>query len=362
MSWNQVRDKNRILWGALGIALAGLWAVLRSGTGIVPGADWHFAATPIWPERPLNPDEWYLSDSPLGIIAARLLGFDTVQQFLQLHAVVVLLALSLLAAWAFVATADRGARWQATRLSLLAPTGAILLTWIGRYDAFTALVWALALFAWSTRRRVLLVAAGLLLGFQHFEHALMGAFVLWLTWMALRPQTPDSLRHTNPLWLVPGIALGKLALVVVFATQSVPISGRVDWVERFIYDWTVTAVSILPLLIWSLFAGWWAVGASLYLDASRRGRRLLLLALMVGILATLLSGDRPRVFVLIFLPAIALGSVVFARSALSDTKKRRLVEVIVWLAPPFIFWGDAVTNVNIIDPLVIAFQELFGSS
>lgn len=338
--------------------MAAIWAILRSGTGVVPGAEWHFAATFDWPSRPINPDEWYLADSPLGILIAKAIGVETLSQFLQLHLLAVLLFMAGLALWALFITDDTAAKWQAARLSLLAPTSAILLTWIGRYDAFTALAWVIALGMWCTQKRTLLIAAGLLLGVQHFEHSLMGALVLSSTWMALQSKLPDRLRHTNPSWLIPGIIAGKLVLVAMFAANGMPISGRVGWLDRFFFDWTVTAISILPLLAWSLFAGWWAVATSLYLDASTRSRQLLIAAFTIGLIATILSGDRPRVFILVVLPALPLASVAFAKSTHWDTKRRRLVEVIAWLAPPLIFWGDEVTNVNVVDSFVILVKEM----
>jgi len=357
-----VSSGSRRIWGIIGVLTAALWVVLRSGTGIVPGADWHYDATPIWPARPSNPDEWYLSDSPLGILIARALGLDNLQQFLQLHAVVVVLALSVLAAWAYVVTEGDDAKWRAARLSVLAPVGAVLLTWIGRYDAFTVLIWGIALFCWASGRSTLLVGAGILLGFQHFEHSLLGATALWLTWLALRLRLPASLQQVNPLWLLPGILVGKLSLVVIFAVQGLPVTGRADWIERFFFDWTVVAISIFPLLLWSLFAGWWALVISLYLESTHRKRLLLLGAFFIGVVATLLSGDRPRVFILILVPAVALSAVAFVGSDDKNKRRKVLVEAIIWIAPPLIFWGDAVTNVNVVDPLITAFNAIFRSA
>lgn len=355
----EVSSRRTALWGLFGVVAAGLWAVLRSGTGIVPGADWHFAAVAVWPARPESPDEWYLADSPLGIVAAKALHIESLQAFLWLNVVAVLLALFALAAWAVVAAWETDP-WRAARLVVLAPVGAVLLAWIGMYDAFTVLAWVLALFAWLSGWRWAMSAAGLLLGFQHFEHGLVGLVALFLAWLALRTRLPNALQTRSPLWLLPGILLGKVLLVLAFWSQGVSADGRSDWVSRFLYEWTAVGANVLPLLVWSLFAGWWAVVIYLGLDSTRRQQVYLAGALAIGLAATAISGDRPRVFVLVLMPAVAIAAVAFSGSIRRHSRESYVIETVVWLAPPILFWGKDVANANVIDLLVTALHSLTG--
>jgi hypothetical protein len=344
----------------LGVAAAALWTLMRSGTGIVPGADWHFAAVAIWPRRPLNPDEGYLADSPLGILVFRGLGLHTLQQFLILSAAAIVLSMAALAIWAYITTGSP-AKWQATRISLLAPIGAVLLAWIGMYDPFTALAWAAFLFAWASRNRILMALAGVLLGFQHFEHAFLGVAALTLTWVALRAALPPTLSSRNPTWVLPGLVVGKLILIAVFWTQGTQIGGRNQWLGPYIHDWSAIGANVLPLLLWSLFAGWWAIVSFLALDSSRKQRVYLAAAFLVGLSATFLSGDRPRVFVIVLLPSVALAGVAFARQVKPGSRESRVIEAVVWLGTPILFWGKDVANANIIDLTVTAGKALLGN-
>ena len=356
---SEVTRSKSVTFGLAGVVLAGIWAVLRSGTGIVPGAEWHFAAVLVWPARPESPDEWYLADSPLGIVVGKALRVESLQAFLWLSSFAAGLALAALATWAIVAAKGTDP-WRAARLVLLAPIGAILLAWIGMYDAFTVLAWAVALFAWLAGRPVIMATAGLLLGFQHFEHALLGLASLFLVWQGLRERLPIALQKRSPLWFFPGIAMGKCALVLVFWIQGVSTSGRRGWVSQFLYEWTTVGLNVLPLLLWSLFAGWWAVVIFLGLDSTRRQQLYLLSSLAIGIAATIVSGDRPRVFVLVLLPAVTVAAIAFVGSVRRRSREGYTIEAIVWLAPPVLFWGKDVANANVIDLGVTAVRNLIG--
>lgn len=83
-------------------------------------------------------------------------------------------------------------------------------------------------------------------------------------------------------------------------------------------------------------------------------------AIVIGLVATILSGDRPRVFVLVLFPTVVLLGVVFLRLKTPRTTVW-LVEAMVWLAPPVIFWAGDVANENVIDPLLILTEVLISS-
>lgn len=336
-----------------GIAAAVLWTVIRSGTGILPGYEALLEAAHLWPIRVPRTYEAFSADSPLNLIAFKVLGLSRPEQFLWLHLSAIFAAIVALAAWSGIA-ADTG-KARAIRLSILAPVSTVMLAWIGSYDPFTMLCWALGLFAWLTKRAPLMVLAGIPLGFQHFEHAAAGLAVLILAWSASRNLLPPSLRG-SPLWIAPGIILGKVLLIIVFIGTDQPMSGRTAWIGPFLRDWTAVGANVAPILLWSLFAGTWAIVVFLWLQVNNRQRALLATGFALGLLALALSGDRPRVFVLILAPAVLLAILVFSRY--SSGHSGVLVETVVWLAPPVLLWGKTVANENVIDLIVTAWGLL----
>lgn len=345
--------KLRLVGTVSGILVAFVWMVLRSGTGILPGHDQVVAAAVLWPERVSASFQGFLADSPLNLIAFKLLGFENSQELLWLSLTFIVISITLLAAWAGK-TSDRG-RARAIRLAILAPISTVMLHWIGSYDPFTMFCWGIVLFAWISHRRWIMVLSAIPLGFQHFEHGILGLLVLILVWNATHNALPLSL-SMNPAWFIPGVVSGKLLLTVMFIWAQQPFSGRSEWIGPFLREWTVIGINIAPMLLWSLFAGSWAVVLFAWLHVQGRGRIQLALAFLIGLGALALSGDRPRVFIIVTAPALLLLVIYFSRKA--KGREATLIESIVWLAPPVIFWGKEVANENAVDLIVIAWKVL----
>ena len=340
------------------MVLAFFWAIVRSGTGIYPAMDWYLPIVEQWPVRSTAEFEAYLSDSPLGILLAKVLGATDERRYLWLALIVSLVSLVAAACWVslHVNAADR---WRSARLALLAPFGAVLLTWIGSYDAFTVAVWILVLFAWSQGNTYLLVLSGALLGFQHFEHAVLGTLVLFLIWLAVKEHLPAELVRKNPAWVLAGIFVGRLILEITFRVTGQYGNGRTEWLFTFLVEWNKVTVNIAPQLLWSLFAGFWAVIVLVILTNIRKENLIYFaLAFSVGLLALALSGDRPRVFILVFFPATLILIVALLRNSNISLREKRLAETIIWLAPPLIFWGKNVANTNVIDLGTVLIQKL----
>lgn len=350
-------------WVGGGIALAALWAIIRAGVSIPPSFDDMFQAALLWPQRLDEGFRAYFTDSPLGTLVFRVLPWQSRGVFLWLMLLTSAVAIAGLAFW-LALLAPQAQKARAARLALLAPISAVLLTWLGGYDGFTILAWLACLFAWAYGRPWLLAAAGVLLGFQHFEHSLLGLVALWLTWLAIRADLPARLMRFTPLWALPGLILGKAILMVILATQGTSTSGRSSWLSEFLREWTVTAVSVGPTLLWACFAGTWAVIIA-YL-ANRLPRRTLVLlaaALAFGALATLLSGDRPRVITLVMAPALAILTLAYLNcenSKPTGTRNLVIVEAIVWLAPPVYLWGKIVIGTNVIDQMIVTWSQIRG--
>lgn len=351
-------------WGvAAGIAVAAVWAVLRCGVSVSPALPDLVQAATIWPQRLDDNLRAYFTDSPLDILAYRALPWQSSQAFTWLTLAASLAAIIGIAIWIGV-LAPEGQRARAARLMILAPLPAVLLTWIGGYDGFTVLACLACLYAWAFGRPWLLVLAGILFGFQHFEHAILCTLALVLTWLAVREYLPARLTRFSPGWAIPGVIVGKVLLVVILAGQGSSISGRGSWLSEFLREWTVTAVSVGPTLLWACFAGSWAILIAFVIGVrSRRALILLGCALAIGFLATALSGDRPRVIALVLAPSLALITLaLLAREDEENVRTRTLVlvETLVWIAPPIFLWGKAVIGTNVIDQLIVTTSQILG--
>jgi len=348
------------LLGVVGVVVAMLWSILRAGPTVTPSLEAIVDAARIWPERLSGEFVAFYTDSPVGLLIIRGVGAVDPTSALRVSVVFLLLATLGWAAWAWWAT-EGSQRWRAARLAVLAPLTGVLATWIGFYDPFTVMAWLVILFAWLSRSRLLLVISGVLLGFQHFEHGVLGLAALALTWWAVRRDLPNRLQAMNPLWALIGVVAGKAVLLAVMAASGSALSGRTSWLSTYLPEWTKVGANTAPILLWSLFAGAWALVIAYWLALKERRTRLLLLAAFaVGVIATVLSGDRPRVFVIVMAPALLLVTIAYLHRRSEHTQELRLVESVMWLAPAVTLWGAEVVYSNVIDQAITTWQLIVG--
>lgn len=339
----------RRLWLPLGAFVAAcVWVVIRSGTAFLGEPEGGLLAAAAWPQ---TTDQWeldFLGESPVNLVIVRALGIETARGWYVLHGIAAVLAI---AAWALVTAAAtaRGHRWAASRWIILTPFAAVLLAWMGSYDPFTVISLAIVFVGLVTNRVWLLGLGAFLLGIQHFEQGVLSLLALALTSAALGSHSPIRIPRSRGWVVAVGLAAGKILLLTTLAVSRGGLDGRSSWLEQYLGEWTLTAANILPLLAWSLFAGGWGIVITQAVNVgSLRARLLLLAAFLVGILGLALSGDRPRVFVIVALPALAL----LTASLLSDERDRRVrivVESMLWLGTPIIFWTADVANATVID-------------
>lgn len=341
--------------------MALLWSAYRSGIGIYPALTWQWTAIESWPQRSSEAFQGYISDSPTGPILAKLLGLSSQNQYVFVHLLASLIVVLLLASWAFTQFENSHEKWMAVRLSFLAPISAVLFTWIGTYDVFTALGWAIALYAYTSRRRLLIFASGIFLGFQHFEHSLFALAILAITILALGDRPLRTLPPKPLWWMVGGLLLGKAFLGAIFIISGQGATARSEWVTTFVRDWTIAGINIGPQLLWSLFAGFWVLVLAVFLGLrAHRPRYLLSAAFTLGLVATFLSGDRPRVFIIVMFPALMIALVAYIANSRDSPRERKLVEISIWLAPPIFFWGSFVFNSNSLDLFIMTVNQLRG--
>ena len=347
--------------GSLLLVGAAVWAVVRSGVNLSPGLPEAHQTALIWPSALSSGFNDFYADSALGIVVYRALGFTSEYAYLLLGTAVALAAVSAWVVWAAWA-AGEGMRLRAARLMVLAPLPAVILTWLGFYDPFTIAAWALCLGGWALGFRWLMALLGILLGFQHFEQTLMGAVALTLVWHAVRDDLPDPVRLRSPLWFVPGILLGKAILVTIMLSSGGAAAGRTGGIAPYLREWTIAAVNAAPTLLWALFAGSWAVVIAWWLhEPSGRARLLTLLAFAVATTGMMLTGDRPRVFVIVMAPALLILTISLLRSGRLEGRTLNLVEAVVWLAPPIALWGSDVIGEKALDQLIMTWHSLTGA-
>jgi len=343
-----------------GVIAALVWGIFRAGPTVTPSLSTIVDSAKAWPERLPGEFAAFYADSPVGLVIFQITGATDSTSVLRWSALFMIMALAVWAWWAWLAVGD-AQKWRAARLAVLAPLTGVLATWLGFYDPFTVLAWLAVLFAWLSRSRALLVIAGGLLGFQHFEHGVLGIAALALTWWAVRRDLPDRLRTSNPVWALLGVAIGKAVLLVVMTLSGSALSGRTSWLSTYLLDWTKVGVNTAPILLWSLFAGAWALVIAYWLaQGDRRARVLLLAAFAVGIVATILSGDRPRVFIIVMAPALLLLTIAYLRRRSNHANELRLVETIMWVAPAITLWGAEVVYSNALDQAITTWQLLIG--
>jgi hypothetical protein len=359
-------DRQRLVFGQSGLASRRLlptlsllmalgWAVIRSGPDFAWVLEDAYAAALIWPQRLTDVNMTFYTDSPLGWVAFKFFPGQTLYSFALFGTMAAVGATATLLSWMAVAS-ESGSRIRAMRLAILCPLFAVLFAWLGFYDSWTLLAWVVALYLWLTGSRIALAAGGLLLGFQHFEQGILGIVALWLTWLAVGDRLRAPINRLSPLWILPGLLVGKAVLLAVTAQES---SSRSAWLLEHLRSWTVTGVSVGPVLAWSLFAGSWGLVIWLWLSVSeRRSRVYLILALTIGLAATFISGDRPRVFIIVMAPALLVAILVFVKTVRQGSTESRIVEALMWLAPPLLLWGKTIVNSDVANPLYTTIVHL----
>ena len=322
--------------------LAALWAVMRSGLGVYPGAQITLETASTWPfPSDPRPSEQFYVESPLGMLLARALGITSLPAYLWLHIALLLAGLTLISVL-LLRTADGTLQWRSVRLFWLAPVVAVCWMWVGSYDAMTVVLWGGALLAYRLGSRPLMLVAGLALGFHATLQALLGIAVWWLVASSLSNDRPA--RSTNPLWAVPGIAVGGIGLAWALAAGE--HQGRLSVLGLEPLPLLRDGAQSFPLLLWSLFGGLWLVLIIIWQYAHRRQRALLCLAFLIALGSLVIAQDRTRVFTLITLPALVLLIEWFGRHehVWLTARGRVAVESLAWVAVPIVVWGTTVAN------------------
>lgn len=359
--------RQRWFLGVAAVAVT-VWAVVRVGPRIpFPGA-WYIGER--WPYPSLDELQAYKRTSPVGYLLAEFVRLDESPLLVAFYFFAALGASLLLALWVWSELGGSPQRARGFRIAMLAPVTGVLFLTLGGYDPFTALGWVIALFAWKAHSRVLLIIAGLYLGFQHFEQAAFMAVSWGLAVYALRSSGHVQWHSRfNPIWILPGVIGGKALLTVVLFAQGIdPLDGRGFWVAslELVRFAVIGSVNFGPIFVYSLFAGVWAVViVALLIVPRNRERLLLLLALAIPGFVAVVTLDHTRVFVMMTVPLVALLTVYVLRSPRiqSFASLPVLLEVLAWIMVPVTIQGTStvyVDSTNFLDMTIIFTRQLLG--
>lgn len=337
------------LLGVFGLGAAvGLWVLWRTGPGKVPFLDLFEAAARGWPRVALAEDSQYILREPLGPIFYQLLRVHGDTVFLGLHAGCLLVSGALLATWLCRRLGLRSGL-AAAMIVALTPVTAVLLLWIGIYDAFSILVWVLVLVSLG-RQAGWQVAAGALAGFQNFEQVAVGLLLV-----ALIPQLARSARlRPRVAYLLGGAISGKLVLEAYLRGSGAGPGSRVDFLARWDVFSSVLGSSSAnaPLLLWSALAGLWGFAAKALYDSwggwSPRQHTGVVLAGLVWFGTAALSADHTRVLTMTSFPLVVMGAMAIVLRWPDLPTLIRLPQTwLLVLAPPVVLLDYATVPMGI---------------
>ncbi len=310
---DQPRESGTSLGGViLALAAVCLWVLWRTGPGKVPGVEGFENIARGWPTIDMTPQTAYVLRVPLGQIAYGLLPRQGSGAYLALHLSCLIGTAIVLVAWMCHRLGTR-AGLVAGGVLALAPVTAVLLLWIGMYDAFSVFAWVVLVVALAHRGPWQLAAAALA-GFQNFEQVVVGVLMLLLL-----PRLTRSLGlRPRALWLVPGVLAGKVALELYLRSVGATPGSRLT----FLSDWDVfshvlgTTAANGPLIIWSALAGLWGFALTALVTSwgrwPWRDKLQLLLAVGVWFVSAAITADHTRVLAITSFPVVVLGAMAIA--------------------------------------------------
>jgi len=361
----KVRSKIPVIALALLVASV-FWALSRVGLSTIPGiaiaADSAFG----WPFKDLSQYSAFSATSPIGSLIFTLIGKNDPVVFLGLH-VVALIAALVLTLWWVAAMSPRSSRFMAFRLVILSPWVALLLIFLGSYDPFTVIGFALVLLSWTYSKTLLILLAGVILGFQHFEQSVFAVFAAYLVVVALQDRLPRNfLSPKRLLFTLGGLISGKLALTLILtiSSESGAFGRGAFWTAEWFRISFVTSVNFWAVFLLSLFAGSWGLIVVVSVSVRRKQQVILFTAFLLCLIPAVLTLDHTRVFVMTSMLSLSIITVVFARSTdLFSSRDFVYVEALAWLIVPLSVWVGMdgtpyLHNVGSLDQLIMFYNQV----
>lgn len=352
-------------WASFALAvLAALWAVARVGPWPVPDLPGMVSRFGQWRDANLPVEANYGRTSLPNQLIYEAFGSRGVWAYLIECAAVAMVAVALLIWW-YAREATPGNRARAIRLAILSPVIALLVGFIGGYDPFTVLGFVIMVWAWRLDKRWLLVVAGVFLGFQHFEQALVGVIAATLVALAIAQQDVDRPRRPTIAWALIGVAAGKaLNALLLAVVVGDGFGGRTSYlVANWVVPAVKTSIDFLPVLVLSFFAGAWAIVILGFVSSTTRARVLMCAAFAVCLIPMAVAADHTRIFILVSLPSLAIISGwLLSKDESLTLREWRLVEGLAWIVVPILVWTDSVgagyvQHLGTVDQLLMFLQQ-----
>jgi len=325
-----------------------LWVVWRTGPGKVRALDLAEATARGWPTVAVPADSQYILREPLGQLLYRLLPVHGTTIFLGLHALCLLASGVVLVGW-LCRRLGGTSGLLAAMIVALAPVSAVLLLWIGMYDAFAILAWVVVLVTLG-RRPGWQLAAGVLAGFQDFEQMTVG-----LLMVALLPDWPRAAGlRPRVAYLLGGTVAGKFALEVYLHAVGAGPGSRLSYLARGdVFSGLLgSAAADAPLLVWSALAGLWGFALKALYDSwggwPRHQRAGLVLAVGLWFGAGALGWEHTRVLALTSFPLVVMGAMAIATRWPDLRVLARLPQTwLLVLAPPVVLVDYTTVHMGI---------------
>ncbi len=333
-----------VLVAFLGVCV---WVLWRTGPGKIPNVETFEIIANGWPTIPMGPETAYVLRVPLGQIVYGFLPQQGTGTYLALHLACLLGTGVLLLAWM---CRRLGARTGlvAGGILVLSPITAVLLLWIGMYDAFSVLTWVLLLMTLD-RRAPWQFAAAVLAGVQNFEQVLVGLLMLLLV-----PRLPARMGfRPQAMWLLAGAVAGRIALELYFRSVGATPGGRATFLSwDTLSSLLASTAANGPLVLWSALAGLWGFAIAALLASwagwSRRERLQLVLALGGWVLACAITADHTRVLAMTSFPLVVIGVMALADGHRDLRALVRLPQTwMLLLAPPLVVFDDVTLPMGI---------------
>lgn len=313
---------------------------VKAGFGLHP--EWRRLqdAAAHWPtvmDSPLimEGDRSLLSNMTTSMLSG-LLGARTPMGYLAVSAALTAIAIAL----PLLMPAIRSSR-TATRLAFVMIVGgatpAVLLSWIGGYDAIIVVAITIAALA---RTKWVSWAGWFVVAFSHAPVAFI-ALLLWLPMMALARRREDT---TSTLVRGTGASVAVLVGWVTIRTLTDVWGGSTDrlslWQAIDVGDIASAYLSSLPLLVFSILGIGWAVALHPAVRHTQLGRLLLAEAVVVLLVIPWIAVDETRISVLVLFGTVLAFAAGMANEIHEDAGRRiwRVLVVPAALIPVPVIW------------------------
>lgn len=292
-----------------------------------------------------EPLDDYRSNSVTGTALARLVGVDSIDGWIALHLVVLLLAVVVVGRVIVDRFPTGEGRALAAIWVALGSAAPALTQKVGSYDPYVVL--GVVLVTWG-RRRWAAVVGGVLIGATSAEQGIIGIVGAVVVAAALADDVGDGvlgrLRRVTVLPVlgvgVAAVAATRLALVAWYRATGATVPSRADVLGSFLGESLANAATagLAGVYAW-LGLGWGLVVLAPLALRWTRGQTVAVLAGLVALPAavTVATLDGTRVFAMVSLPAylVLLGRLVDAvgEGAVERTFVRRATVAALLAAP-----------------------------